>query len=89
MIFSRSAKSLQIIFNKLESFCENANLSVNLDKTKIMIFNNCGKSLNNYRVFQKFVLIFSSLKFHWLLKYSVYNLSNVIYYSFNIEYLKY
>ena len=48
VIFSRSAKSLQIIFNKLESFCENAVLSVNLDKTKVMIFNNCGKSLNNY-----------------------------------------
>ena len=47
MIFSRSAKSLQIILNKLESFCESADLSVNLDKTKIMIFNNCGKSLNN------------------------------------------
>ena len=48
VIFSRSAKSLQIILNKLESFCENADLSVNLDKTKIMIFNNCGKTLNNY-----------------------------------------
>ena len=49
VIFSRSAKNLQKILNKLESaFCENADLSVNLDKTKIMIFNNCGKSLNNY-----------------------------------------
>ena len=48
MIFSRSAESLQIILYKLESFCENADLSVNLDKTKIMIFNNCGKSFNNY-----------------------------------------
>ena len=48
VIFSGSAKNLQIILNKLESFCENADLSVNLDKTKIMIFNNCGKSLNNY-----------------------------------------
>ena len=45
VIFSRSAKSLQIVLNKLESFCENADLSENLDKTKIMIFNNCGKSL--------------------------------------------
>ena len=44
---SRSAKSLQIILNKLESFCKDADLSVNLDKTNIMIFNNCGKSLNN------------------------------------------
>jgi len=48
VIFSRSAKNFQIILNKLESFCENADLSVNLDKTKIMIFNNCVKSLNNY-----------------------------------------
>ena len=39
VIFSRSAISLQIILNKLKSFSENANLSVNLDKTKIMIFN--------------------------------------------------
>ena len=44
VIFSRSAKNLQIILNKLESFCENADLRVNLEKTKIMIFNNCGKS---------------------------------------------
>ena len=38
VIFSRSAKSLQIILNKLESFRENADLSVNLDKTKISDF---------------------------------------------------
>ena len=50
VIFSKSAKSLnlQIILNKLESFCESADLSVNLDKTNINIFNNSGKSLNNY-----------------------------------------
>ena len=44
VIFSRSTKSLQITLNKLETFCENADLSVNLDKKNIMIFNNCGKS---------------------------------------------
>ena len=38
VIFSKSAKNLQIILNKLESFCENTDLRVNLDKTKIMIF---------------------------------------------------
>ena len=48
VIFSRSAKSFQIILNKLESFCENADVSGKLDKTKIMIFNNCGKSLDYY-----------------------------------------
>ena len=37
-----------MILNKLESFCENTDWSVYLDKTKIMIFINCGKSLNNY-----------------------------------------
>jgi len=45
VIFPRSAKNLQIILTNVESFCENADLSVNLHKTKIMIFNNCGKSL--------------------------------------------
>ena len=32
----------------MESYCEKTELSVNLEKTKVMIFNNCGKSLNNY-----------------------------------------
>ena len=36
------------LLNKLESYCEKTEPSVNLDKTKVMIFNNCGKSLNNY-----------------------------------------
>ena len=48
MIFSQSANGLQTIFNKLESYCEKTELTVNLDKTKVMIFNNCGESLNNY-----------------------------------------
>ena len=46
MIFSRSANGLQTHLNKLESYCEKTELTVNLDKTKVMIFN--GKSLNNY-----------------------------------------
>ena len=50
VIFSRSGKGLQHIFliSKLESFCDFADLDVNIDKTKVMIFNDCGKSLNNY-----------------------------------------
>ena len=32
----------------MESYCEKTELSVNLEKTEVMIFNNCGKSLNNY-----------------------------------------
>ena len=48
VIFARSANGLQRILNKLESYCEKVGLTVNLDKTKVMIFNNSGKSLNNY-----------------------------------------
>ena len=48
VIFARSAKGLQRILNKLESYGEKVGLTVNLDKTKVMIFNNSGKSLNNY-----------------------------------------
>ena len=48
VIFARSAKGLQRILNKLGSFCEKEDLNVNLDKTKLMIFHNSGKSLNNY-----------------------------------------
>ena len=48
MIFSRSTNGLQTLLYKLESYCEKTELTVNLDKTKVMIFNNCGKSLNNY-----------------------------------------
>ena len=41
VIFSRSANGLQTLLNKLESYCEKIELSLNLDKTKVMIFNNC------------------------------------------------
>ena len=57
VIFSRSAKSLQIILNKLESFCENADLSVNLDKTKIMIFVSSAK----HRHYEKMFLLRDTL----------------------------
>ena len=45
VIFSRSANGLQTLLNKLESYCEKTELTLNLDKTKVIIFNNCGKSL--------------------------------------------
>ena len=48
VIFSLSANGLQTLLNKLESYCEKTEITINLDKTKVMIFNNCGKSLNNY-----------------------------------------
>ena len=39
VIFSRSANGLQTLLNKLESYCEKTELTVNLEKTKVMIFN--------------------------------------------------
>ena len=48
MIFLWSANGLQKLLEQLKSCCEKTELTVNLDKTKVMIFNNCGKSLNNY-----------------------------------------
>ena len=47
LIFSRSANGLQTLLNKLESYCDKTELTVNLDKIKVMTFNNCGKSLSN------------------------------------------
>ena len=40
VIFSWSANGLQTLLNNLESYCEKTEVSVNLDKTKVMIFNN-------------------------------------------------
>ena len=68
VIFSRSAKNLQIILNKLEFFCENPDLSVNLDKTNIMIFNNCVESLINY-VLEYLLSTFFSFPFFKAFKY--------------------
>ena len=45
VMFSRSAKVLQNILSKLESFCDFADLDANLGKTKIMIFNNCSTQI--------------------------------------------
>ena len=52
VIFSRSAKGLQNMFliSKMESFCDFADLDVNIDKTKVMIFNNCGNPLTTIRL---------------------------------------
>ena len=52
VIFSRSAKGLQNMFliSKMESFCDFADLDANIDKTKVMIFNNCGNPLTTIRL---------------------------------------
>ena len=34
----------------MESFCDFADLDVNIDKTKVMIFNSCGNPLTTIRL---------------------------------------
>ena len=48
IIFSKSAEGLQQLLNKLEEYSNKQSISVNIEKTKIMIFNNQGKRMNKY-----------------------------------------
>ena len=48
---SQSAKGLQNLLNKLKLFCDKWNLSVNTEKTKVMIFNKSGRKLKGYSFF--------------------------------------
>jgi hypothetical protein len=46
VIMSKSASGLQNALNKLHGYCSHWKLSVNITKTKIMIFNKSGHSIN-------------------------------------------
>jgi hypothetical protein len=48
VLLSQSAKGLQNLLNKLKLFCDKWNLSVNTEKTKVMIFNKSGRKLKGY-----------------------------------------
>ena len=45
---SQSANGLQTILDNLKLFCDKWNLKVNIQKTKVMIFNKSGKVLKGY-----------------------------------------
>ena len=47
VLFSRSEKGLQNSLNKLTEYCKVWNLTINLDKTKVLIFNKTGKLIKN------------------------------------------
>ena len=49
MIFSRSANGLQTLLNKLESYCEKTELTVNLDKTKVKYGVNKLNNVKSYK----------------------------------------
>lgn len=48
VLLSQSAKGLQKLLDSLKAFCDMWDLTVNIDKTKIMIFNKSGKILKGY-----------------------------------------
>ena len=48
VLMSQSANDLQTILDNLKLFCDKWNLKVNIQKTKVMIFNKLGKVLKGY-----------------------------------------
>ena len=48
VLLSQSYEGLQSLLERLKSFCDTWNLKVNVDKTKIMIFNKSGKILKSF-----------------------------------------
>ena len=49
VLLSTSDKGLQVVLDKLSSFCFKWNLKVNISKTKVIIFNKAGKTLKGYK----------------------------------------
>ena len=43
VLISQSAKGLQNCLNKLSNYCDIWNLSVNIDKSKVIVFNKSGR----------------------------------------------
>ena len=52
VILSESALGLQEKLKKLEAYCADWGLNVNIDKTKVMIFNKAGRVFKSNFVFQ-------------------------------------
>ena len=49
VLLSESANGLQNCIDKLEYFCKKWNLSVNLNKTNVLIFNKAGRVVRNLK----------------------------------------
>ena len=51
VLLSNSKEGLQNSLFNLKEFCDSWNLKINIEKTKIIIFNRSSKLLKNYRQF--------------------------------------
>ena len=50
VLLSESAQGLQNLLNKLKIFCYKWNLQININKSKVMIFNKSGKILKGHNI---------------------------------------
>ena len=48
VIFSKSKNGLQDYLDSLSEYCKENDLSVNLNKTKVLMFINCGRTMNKH-----------------------------------------
>ena len=53
VIFSKSKNGLQDYLDSLSEYCKENDLSVNLNKTKVLIFNNCGRTMNKHVLYYR------------------------------------
>ena len=53
VIFSKSKNGLQDYLDSLSEYCKENDLSVNLNKTKVLIFNNCGTTMNKHVLYYR------------------------------------
>lgn len=53
VIFSNSKNGRQDCLDSLSEYCNDNDLSVNLDKIKVLIFNNCGRTMNKHVLYYR------------------------------------
>ena len=53
VIFSKSKNGLQDYLDSLSEYCKENDVSVNLNKTKVLIFNNCGRTMNKHVLYYR------------------------------------
>ena len=56
ILFSETEKGLQNCLNKLYDYCQDWKLNININRSKIMVFNNSGKKVNNHFYIDKDLL---------------------------------
>ena len=65
ILLSSSATGLQAKLDLLQAFCEDLCLSINIDKTKVVIFNKAGRLINSksYSIFDKTISCTTTYKY--------------------------